>query len=138
MRMNSLMKAIGATALTFTLAAPALAASGPTFSVAKPWSGMDVNSFRSDVNTFNRDEIGDLLDASHVSVVRVDSAWNDGKDAGRAFNAVERSDQAIHLLREALKSDPAAAKLLAANNIDINRVIDITAARNGTVQLYIS
>lgn len=141
MKSNSFLKAAGATALTFALAAtvaPALAASGPSFSAAKPWSGMDVESFRSDVNTFNRNEVSDLLAASHVSVVRVDSAWNDSKDSGRAFNAVQRSDQAIHLLRMALKDDAAAAKLLKANGIDVNRVVDITAIADGAVQLYIS
>lgn len=139
--MNILLKAVGATAVTLslaTIAAPALASTGPTFETAKSWSGMSVNSFRPDVRIFNKAEIGELLHARSVSVVKIGSAWNDGADAGKAFNAVNHADQAIHLLREALKDNPAAARLLAANHIDINAVVDITDTGNGNVQLYVS
>jgi len=139
--MNVLLKATGASALALALAAvaaPALASTGPTFSTAKPWSGMSVDSFRPDVRTFNRAEIGELLRARNVSVVRIDTAWSDIDDAGKAFNAVNRSDQAIHLLREALKANPMASKLLAENHININSVVDITDVGNGRVQLYVS
>jgi hypothetical protein len=139
--MNILIKAVGTTALAVTLAAlaaPAFASTGPAFSAAKPWSGMDVNSFRPDVRTFNSADISDLLRAKTVSVVKLDSAWSDGGDAGKAFNAVNHSDQAIHLLRTALKDNPMAAKLLARNHINVNTVVDITEVGNGQVQLYIS
>jgi len=139
--MNVLIKAASTTALTLALAAvaaPALAATGPTFVTAKPWSGMDVDSFRPDVRTFNRQDIRDLLRARTVSVLKLDTAWSDTGDAGKAFNAVNHSDQAIHLLREALKANPMASKLLAANHININTVVDITATGHGKVQLYVS
>ena len=64
--------------------------------------------------------------------------WADGGDAGKAFDAVNASDQSIHLLREALKADPAAMKLLAQNHIAVDQVIDIAPTGNGAVQLYIS
>jgi hypothetical protein len=136
--MNTYVKAFGAASITLALTAPALAASGPSFSTAKPGAGMDVNAFRPDVNTYNRSEIRDLLNARKVSVVRIDSAWKDDGDAGKAFNAVNRSSQAINLLREGLKANPAAARLLSKNHINVNTVVDITSVGNGTVQLYVS
>jgi hypothetical protein len=105
---------------------------------AKPWSGMAIDTFRPDVRTFNRADVGDLLRARTVSVLKLDTAWNDTSDAGKAFGAVNRSDQAIHLLREALKANPMASKLLAQNHININTVVDITAVGHGQVQLYVS
>jgi len=139
--MNVLIKAAGTTALTLALAAlaaPALAATGPAFEIAKPWSGMAIDSFRPDVRTFNRADVRDLLHARKVLVLKLDTAWKKSGDAGKAFNAVNRSDQAIHLLREALKANPTASKLLAANHIDVNTVVDITAVGHGRVQLYVS
>ncbi len=68
-------------------------------------------------------------------MVKFDTAWNDGGDASKAFNAVDASDQSIHLLREALKADPAAMKLLAQNHIAVDQVIDIAPTGNGAVQL---
>lgn len=137
----NVLKVGGSAALVLALAAiaaPAFASTGPVFATAKPGSGMSVDSFRPDVESFDRAEIGDLVNARSVAVLNVDSAWSDGGDALKAFNAVNRSDQAIHLLREHLKADPAAMRLLAANHIDVNRVVDITMTGNGAVQLYVS
>jgi hypothetical protein len=139
--MNNVLKGLGTTAITaaviLTAAAPALA-SASAFSLAKPNSGMSVDSFDPQVQVFNQREVADLLGARRVSVVKFDTAWNDGGDASKAFDAVNASDQSIHLLREALKSDPAAMKLLAANHIAVDQVIDIATTGNGSVQLYIS
>lgn len=137
---GNILKGLGATAVTtavILMAVPAFA-STPTFSLAKPWSGMSVDSFDPQVQVFNRADITDLLRAKTVSVVKFDSAWNDGGDATKAFDAVNNSDQSIHLLREALKADPAAMKLLARNHIAVDQVIDIAPTGNGAVQLYVS
>lgn len=139
--MNLLTKAVGATAIALslaTLAVPALAATGPTFSTATPWSGMGINSFQPDVRIFNRAEIAHLLDASKVSIVRLDTAWSSGDDSAKAFDAVNESDQAIHQLREAIDANPAAVRLLARNHVNVNTVVDIVETGSGTVQLYVS
>lgn len=139
--MNILIKTAAPAAVALMLAAiaaPALAATGPTFSAARPWSGMSIDSFGPDVAIFNKAEIGELLNAKSVSVVRLDSAWNDGDDASTAFEAVGNSDQAINLLREALKANPMAERLLARNHVNINTVVDISDLGNGKVQLYVS
>jgi hypothetical protein len=139
--MNILIKTAAPAAVALVLAAvaaPALASTGPTFSTAKPWSGMSADSFGPDVAIFNKAEIGDLLHAKTVSVVKLDTAWNDGGDVGKVFDAVNNSDQAINLLREALKANPMAERLLARNHININTVVDITDTGDGHVQLYVS
>jgi len=138
--MNKILKSLGTAAVAtavILLAAPAFA-SAPAFSLAKPNSGMSVDSFDPQVQVFNRQNIADLLHARSVSVVKFDTAWNDGGDAGKAFDAVNASDQSIHLLREALKADPAAMRLLAQNHIAIDQVIDIAPTGDGSVQLYVS
>lgn len=138
--MNNALKGLRVTAVTAAIvlmAAPAFA-SAPAFQLARPNSGMSVDSFDPQVQVFNRQNIADLLHARSVSVVKFDTAWNDGGDAGKAFDAVNDSDQSIHLLREALKADPAAMKLLARNHIAVDQVIDIAPTGNGAVQLYIS
>lgn len=138
--MNNALKGLRVTAVTaaiILMAAPAFA-STPAFQLAQPNSGMSVDSFDPQVQVFNRQNIADLLHARSVSVVKFDTAWNDGGDAGKAFDAVNDSDQSIHLLREALKADPAAMKLLARNHIAVDQVIDIAPTGNGAVQLYIS
>lgn len=138
--MNNVLKGLGATAITAAviLAAVPAFASAPAFSLAKPNSGMSVDSFDSQLQVFNRQNIADLLHARTVSVVKFDTAWNDGGDAGKAFDALNASDQSINLLREALNSDPPAMQLLARNHIAVNQVIDIAPAGNGAVQLYVS
>lgn len=138
--MNNALKGLGATAMTAAIilaVAPALA-STPAFSTAKPGAGMSVDSFDPQVQIFNRANIADLVQAKSVSVVKFDTAWTDGGDATKAFDAVNSSDQSIHLLREALKADPAAMRLLAANHIAVDQVIDIAPTGNGSVQLYVS
>ncbi|WP_156342783.1 hypothetical protein [Devosia sp. A16] len=138
--MNNTLKNVAATtaAAAIVLAALPAFASTPAFSLAKPNSGMSVDSFDQQVQVFNRQNVADLLHARSVSVVKFDTAWNDGGDAGKAFDALNASDQSIHLLREALKADPAAMKLLARNHVAVDQVIDIAPTGNGSVQLYIS
>ena len=138
--MNDALKNLAATvaaAAILLTAAPAFA-SAPAFSLANPNSGMSVDSFDQQVQVFNRQNIADLLHARAVSVVKLDTAWNDGGDAEKAFDAVNSSDQSIHLLREALKADPAAMRLLASHHVAVDQVIDIAPTGNGSVQLYIS
>lgn len=138
--MNNTLKNVAATtaAAAILLAALPAFASTPAFSLAKPNSGMSVDNFDQQVQIFNRQNVADLLHARSVSVVKFDTAWNDGGDAGKAFDALNASDQSIHLLREALKADPAAMKLLARNHVAVDQVIDIAPTGNGSVQLYIS
>ena len=112
--MNKILMSLSATAAIATLAlsaAPALA-STPSFLLAAPNSGESVDSFDPQVQIFNRAEIRDLDHARAVQIVRFDTAWSDGGDADKAFNAMESSDQAIHLLRENLRADPAAIRRL--------------------------
>lgn len=138
--MNGIFNIVGATALTAAVVltvAPALA-STPNFNTAKAGSGMAIDSFDQQVKIFNRADIADLLNARNVSVVRLDTAWTDGGDASKGFNAVQNSDKSIHLLREALKADPAAMRLLARNHIAVNEVVDVAPTGNGSVQIYIS
>ncbi len=138
--MNGVFNIVGATAITaaaILVAAPALA-STPSFNTAKAGSGMSVDSFDQQVRIFNRADIADLLQARNVSVLRIDTAWTDGGDASKAFNAVQDSDQSIHLLREALKADPAAMRLLASSHIAVDEVVDIAPTGNGSVQIYVS
>lgn len=138
--MNGAFNIIGATALVAVAAlsaAPAFA-STPNFNTAKAGSGMSVDNFDQQVRIFNRADIADLLQARNVSVLRIDTAWADGGDASKAFNAVEDSDQAIHLLRDALRADPAAMRLLARNHIAVDEVVDVAPVGNGAVQIYIS
>lgn len=138
--MNNTLKNVAATtaAAAILLAALPAFASTPAFSLAKPNSGMSVDNFDQQVQIFNRQNVADLLHARSVSVVKFDTAWNDGGDAAKAFDALDASDQSIHLLREALKADPAAMKLLARNHVAVDQVIDIAPTGNGSVQLYIS
>ncbi|MDB5541406.1 MAG: hypothetical protein JWQ89_3133 [Devosia sp.] len=139
--MNKTLKGLGATTITaallFAAAAPAFA-STPPFTLAAPGKGMSVSAFGEQLQTFNRAEVADLLHATKVTVVRFDTAWADGGDASTALDTLNSSDQSIHLLREALKADPAAMRLLAANHISVNQVIDIAPAGKGAVQLYVS
>ena len=138
--MNKILMSLSATAAIATLAlsaAPAFA-STPSFSLAAPNAGESVDSFDPQVQIFNRAEIRDLDHARSVQIVRFDTAWSDGGDADKAFNAMESSDQAIHLLRENLRADPAAMRLLAAHHINVNQVVDIVNNGSGKVQLYVS
>jgi hypothetical protein len=138
--MNRAFNILGTTAITAAViltTMPAFASTA-TFNMAKAGSGMSVDDFDQQVKIFNRADIADLLQARSVSVLRIDTAWNDGGDASKAFKAVEASDQAIHLLREALKADPAAMRLLARNHIAVDQVVDVAPTGNGSVQIYIS
>lgn len=138
--MNRALNVLGTTAVTAAVILTAMPAFASTtaFNTAKAGSGMAVDDFRQQVKIFNRSDIADLLQARNVSVLRIDTAWTDGGDASKAFKAVEASDQSIHLLREALKADPAAMRLLAANHIAVDQVVDVVPTGNGSVQIYLS
>lgn len=138
--MNIVLNRIGATlaaASVLALAAPAFA-STPAFTTAAPGAGLSPNYFDQQVKVYNRAEIADLLRARSVQVVKFDTAWSDGSDATKAFDAMSDSDQSIHLLREGLKANPAAQRLLAEHHIAIDSVVDIAPGANGTVQIYVS
>lgn len=136
--MKRALNVAGAAIAMLAVAALPAFASTPTFNTAKAGGGMSVDDFDQQVKVFNRADIADLLAARHVTVLRIDTAWTDGGDASKAFNAVEDSDQSIHLLRDALKADPAAMRLLARNHIAIDQVVDVVPSGNGAVQIYLS
>lgn len=137
--MNIIIQRMGILAIAAAVALPAVSAfaATPAFSVAAPNQGQAIDMFRQQIQTYNSNDIGDLLKAKTVQVVKFNSAWSDGGDAQKAFDAVSESDQAIHLLREGLKANPEAAKLLAENKVVLDTVIDIVPGANGTVQLYV-
>ncbi len=137
--MNIIIQRMGILAIAAAVALPAVPAlaATPAFSLAAPNEGQAIDMFRQQIQTYNSNDIGDLLKAKTVQVVRFDTAWSDSGDAQKAFNAVSKSDQAIHLLREGLKANPEAAKLLAENKVVLDTVIDIVPSANGAVQLYI-
>lgn len=137
--MNIIIQRMGIIAIAAAVALPAVPAlaATPAFSVAPPNEGQAIDMFRQQIQTYNSGDIADLLKAKTVQVVKFDTAWSDSGDAQKAFNAVSKSDQSIHLLREGLKANPEAAKLLAENKVVLDTVIDIVPSANGTVQLYV-
>ena len=137
--MNIIIQRMGILAIAMAVALPAVTAlaSTPDFSLAAPIEGQAVDMFRQQIQTYNSNDIADLLKAKTVQVVKFDTAWRDSGDAQKAFDAVSKSDQSIHLLREGLKANPEAAKLLAENKVVLDTVIDIVPSANGTVQLYV-
>lgn len=123
----------------FAMAGTAGAAfAAPAFSIAAPGSGMPMNQFESQLSIYNAAEVTDLVAAKTVSVVKYDSAWNNGKDMGKAVDLLTEDSQSINLLREGIKANPAASKLLADNKIVINDVVDITSDGVGNVTIYVS
>lgn len=120
------------------LSAGASFAAAPVFTTAAPNNGMAIDAFTSQLANFNKQEVVDLVGAKTVSVVKYDTAWSDGGDSQKALKALGNDAQSINLLRKAIKSNPAALKLLEANKIVINDVVDIVSDGHGAVQVYIS
>ena len=79
-----------------------------------------------------------LVDAKTVTVIKYDTAWSDSKDMSKAVNILTDDAQSIGLLREGLKANPQAAKLLEDNHIAINDVVDIVSDGAGNVSVYVS
>ena len=132
--MNKL-SSLSVVALVAALAAasPVFAAT-PRFVTGAPGTAMSVDDFASQLAVFNGREVRDLLHAKSVTVYSYNTAWT--KKAGKAVNLLTDDAQSIGLLRTALNKDPAAVKLLAANKIKVNQVVDIIDV-GGNVQLYI-
>ena len=116
-----------------TLASPVFAAT-PKFVMGAPGTALDVDDFASQLAVFNGREIRDLLHARTVTVYSYNNAWT--SKSGKAVDLLGEDAQSIDLLRKALDRSPAAIKLLAANKIKVNQVVDIVDIGN-SVQLYI-
>lgn len=125
-----------AAATMFVSAGAAFAA--PVFADAQPGAGMKIEDFRSQLTAFNKADVTALINAKTVTVLHYDTAWEKGKQLSEAVNLLSDDAQSINLLREALKADPAASKILADNKIAINEVVDIVDNGNGAVLLYVS
>lgn len=110
----------------------------PVFSVAAPGSGMAIDDFASQLVTFNAADVTDLVGAKTVSVLKYDTAWTRPKELSRSVNFLSDDAQSIGLLREAIKKDPAAVKLLTENHIAVDNVVDITSDGAGAVSIYVS
>jgi hypothetical protein len=131
------------------IATPALAAlalfasvgtafAAPVFSTVAPGNGMAIEALKSELLVFNGSELTDLLSAKTVGVIKYDSAWTDGDDYRDAVNLLTDDSQSINQLREALRANPAAEKLLAEHKIAINDVVDIISDGAGNVTIYVS
>ena len=130
--------AVIAVSLIVSSGASFAAAPAPKFSVAEPGNGIAMDTFQSQLEAFNKQDVLDLLGAKTVSVVKYDGAWIKNSDRTTATQLLTKDGQAINLLREALKANPAAAKLLAEHKIAIKDVIDIVSDGQGAVQIYVS
>lgn len=110
----------------------------PTFSDAAPGNGMAIDDFGTQLATFNADDVTDLVAAKTVTVYKYDAAWTDGEDANKAVEMMTNDSQSIGQLREALKANPEAVKLLEEHKIAVDNVVDITTDGAGNVSLYVS
>lgn len=131
----------------FKIATPVIAAlalssgaafASPVVTIAPPDSGMAINDFRSEMLVFNPAEVTDLVAAKTLLVIKYDTAWSDGSDYGKAVNLLTDDSQSIAQLREAIKANAGATKLLANNHVMINDVVDIVSDGAGNVSLYVS
>ncbi|KKC38786.1 hypothetical protein WH87_07740 [Devosia epidermidihirudinis] len=130
--------AVTAFAAASIIVSTGAAFAAPVFSVAEPGNGLSISDFKSQLAVFNKDDVTALVNAKTVSVLHYDSAWTDGEDLNKAVGLLSDDAQSINQLREALKADPAAAKILQENKIEINTVVDIVDNGNGAVSLYVS
>ena len=115
------------------VASPVFAAT-PKFVMGAPGTALSVDDFASQLAVFNAREVRDLLRAKKVTVYSFNTAWT--SKSGKAVNLLSDDSQSINLLRKALNKSPAAIKLLAANKIKVDQVVDIVDI-HGNVQLYI-
>jgi hypothetical protein len=109
-----------------------------TWTDVAPGNGVAMSDFKTDLSVYNKQDIADLVSAKTVSVLKYDEAWVNQKGTGEATNLLTEDAQSINLLREGLKADPAAVKLLAEHKINVNQVVSILPDGNGGVQLYVS
>lgn len=110
----------------------------PTFTTAEPGKGMAINDFGTQLATFNADDVTDLVAAKTVTVIKFQDAWKDGGDAAKSVEMMTKDSQAIGQLREALKANPAAVKLLEENKITVDSVVDIVTDGAGNISLYVA
>jgi len=136
--MNNFRFAVPALAFVAVMGAAGAAFATPVFSVAAPGSGMAIDEFESQLDAYNAADVTDLVAAKTVSVVKYDTAWTDDKDRSESINLLTADGQFINLLREGIKANPAASKLLTENKIVINDVVDITSDGAGNVVVYVS
>jgi hypothetical protein len=115
------------------VASPVFAAT-PKFVMGAPGTALSVDDFASQLAVFNGREVRDLLRAKTVTVYSYNTAWT--SKSGKAVDLLGEDAQSIGLLRKALDKSPAAVKLLAANKIKVNQVVDIVDVGHN-VQLYI-
>lgn len=135
--MNHFLKIATPLIAALTLSAGA-AFAAPAVTIAQPGSGMAINDFRSEMLVFNPSEVTDLVAAKTLSVIKYDTAWSDASDYGKAVNLLTEDSQSIGQLREAIKANAGATKLLANNHVAIDDVVDIVSDGAGNVSLYVS
>jgi hypothetical protein len=137
--MNSFNKFATPAVVAVALALSAGAAfAAPTFSEAAPGKGMAINEFASQLAAFNPTEVTDLVAAKTVTVFKYDSAWAKGDQNSKAVNLLTEDATSISQLRDAIKANPEATKLLDANKIAVNDVVDLVSDGAGNVSIYVS
>lgn len=138
--------ATSAVATLALIASAGAAFAATTVKTAEPGAGMAISDFKSQLAVFNPSEVTDLVGAKAITVIKFDTAWNgqyDGSDkvtpdTVKALNLLTTDAPQIAQLREAITANSAAAKILAANNIPVNNLVDIVSDGAGNVQLYVS
>ncbi|WP_137152220.1 hypothetical protein [Devosia sp. FKR38] len=137
--MQSFAKIASPAIVAFAVIVSAGAAfAAPTFTTANPGSGMAIADFRSQLGVFNPSEVTELVGAKTVSVIKYDTAWSKDDDTAKAVDLLTTDAQSIGQLREAIKANAEAAKLLEANHIAINDVVDLVSDGAGNVSIYVS
>ncbi|MGV8830587.1 MAG: hypothetical protein ACOH2N_01320 [Devosia sp.] len=138
--------ATSAVAALALIASAGAAFAATSVTTAEPGAGMAINDFKSQLAVFNPSEVTDLVGAKAITVIKFDTAWNgqyDGSDkvtpdTVKALNLLTTDAPQIAQLRDAITANSAAAKILAANNIPVNNLVDIVSDGAGNVQLYVS
>lgn len=136
--MNSFRKFAAPAALVFGLLLSTGASfAAPVFSMAAPGSAMNLDDFKAQMGAFNPSEVTAFVDAKTVSVLKYADAW-DVSSSTKAENILSDFASQIALRRDALKANPAAMKLLEANHINVDDVIEIVSDGSGAVSIYVS
>lgn len=138
--------ATSAVAALALIASAGAAFAATSVTTAEPGAGMAISDFKSQLAVFNPSEVTDLVGAKAITVIKFDTAWNgqyDGSDkvtpdTVKALNLLTTDAPQIAQLRDAITANSAAAKILAANNIPVNNLVDIVSDGAGNVQLYVS
>ena len=136
--MTKVQITLPALAVLALVGATGAAFAAPVFSVAAPGTGMPIDEFESQLAAYNAADVTDLVAAKTVSVVKYDTAWTKGTDMSKSVELLTGDTQTINLLREGIKANPAASKLLADHKIVVNDVVDIVSNGAGGVTIYVS